>query len=138
MWDTGAYAEKGPIVCIQATAGAAGPYKIPHAHMTGYCMYTNKVIAGAYRGYGVPQFAWAYESQMDEIAKRLGIDPVELRLKNVLHEGDVNPVGIPVHSVGVEECVRQAAKGIGWEQRNLGPTADRRRDATAASASPAP
>ncbi len=121
IWDTGAYAEKGPIVCIQATGGAAGPYVIPNARMVGYCMYTNKVIAGAYRGYGVPQLVWAYESQMDEIAKKLGIDPVELRLKNVLHEGDVNPMGMPVHSVGVEECVRQAAKGIGWDQRNLGP-----------------
>ena len=121
IWDTGAYAEKGPIVCIQATAGSAGPYKIPHAHMTGYSVYTNRVMAGAYRGYGVPQLVWAYESQMDEIAKRLGIDPVELRLKNVLQEGDVNPVGIMAHSVGVHECVQQAAKGIGWEQRHLAP-----------------
>ncbi len=126
VWDTGAYAEKGPIVCIQATAAAAGPYKISHVHLTGYCMYTNKVIAGAYRGYGTPQITWAYESQMDTIAKKLGLDPLEFRLKNVLHEGDLNPANNPVHSVGVEQCLRECAKAIGWEERKLSPkvTAD--------------
>src|SRR3990170_1466523 len=93
VWDTGAYAEKGPTVCSQATAAAAGPYRVPHVHLIGQCVYTNKAVAGAYRGYGTPQLAWAYESQMDIIAKKLGIDPLELRLRNILREGDVNPVG---------------------------------------------
>ena len=117
LWDTGAYAEKGPVVCMQATAAAAGPYRVPHAHMIGYCVYTNRMIAGAYRGYGTPQLTWAYESQMDMIAQKLGLDPLEFRLKNVLKEGDINPVGNVVHSVGVEACLKQAAQAIGWEER---------------------
>ena len=117
LWDTGAYAEKGPVVCMQATAAAAGPYRVPHAHMIGYCVYTNRMIAGAYRGYGTPQLTWAYESQMDMIAQKLGLDPLEFRLKNVLKEGDINPVGNVMHSVGVEACLKQAAQAIGWEER---------------------
>ena len=117
MWDTGAYAEKGPVVCLQATAAAAGPYRIPHVHMIGTCVYTNRMIAGAYRGYGTPQLTWAYESQMDIIARKLGLDPLEIRLKNVLREGDINPVGNAVNSVGVEECLKKVARAIGWEER---------------------
>ena len=122
IWDTGAYAEKGPTVVIQATAAAAGPYKIPHVRLKGYCVYTNKVIAGAYRGYGTNQVTWAYESQMDMIAERLDLDPLEFRLKNVLREGDSLPTGGPATSVGVAECLEKVAKEIGWERRNqLGP-----------------
>jgi carbon-monoxide dehydrogenase large subunit len=117
VWNTGAYAEKGPVVCIQATAAAAGPYCVPHAHMIGHCVYTNRMIAGAYRGYGTPQLTWAYESQMDMIAQKIGLDPLEFRLKNVLREGDVNPVGNVAHSVGVEGCLKQVAQAIGWEER---------------------
>ena len=121
VWDTGAYAEKGPTVCSQATAAAAGPYRVPHVHLIGQCVYTNKAVAGAYRGYGTPQLAWAYESQMDIIAKKLGIDPLDLRLRNILREGDVNPVGHPVHSVGVEDCLKQVAQAIGWQERQHHP-----------------
>lgn len=113
-WDTGAYAEKGPTVAMLATATAAGPYRIPNIHLVGYCVYTNKMISGAYRGYGTPQVTWAYESQMDMIAKRLGFDAVELRLKNILHEGDKLPTGQPAHSVGIEECLRKVAAELKW------------------------
>jgi carbon-monoxide dehydrogenase large subunit len=121
IWDTGAYAEKGPTVCSQATAAAAGPYRIPHVRLAGYCVYTNKVMAGAYRGYGTPQIAWAHESQMDIIAKKLEIDPLELRLRNVLREGDINPVGNVAHSVGLEACLKQVAESIGWVGRERHP-----------------
>ncbi|KKM09821.1 hypothetical protein SY88_16635 [Clostridiales bacterium PH28_bin88] len=121
VWDTGAYAEKGPTVCRQTTATAAGPYKIPHTRLIGYCVYTNKIVAGAYRGYGTPQVAWAYESQMDMIARKLGIDPLELRLKNIIRDGDINPFGQKMSSVGVEECLHQAADAIGWGTPNVNP-----------------
>ncbi|ATW27161.1 xanthine dehydrogenase family protein molybdopterin-binding subunit [Candidatus Formimonas warabiya] len=121
IWDAGAYAEKSPTVCMQATAASAGPYKIPHVKLKGYCVYTNKVIAGAYRGYGVPQVTWAYESAMDVIARKMGWDPLEFRLKNILREGDENPTGQPVHSIGVEECLKKAADVIGWEKRKNAP-----------------
>jgi carbon-monoxide dehydrogenase large subunit len=113
-WNTGAYAEKGPTVSLQGTIAAAGPYRIPNIHLVGYCVYTNMVPAGAYRGYGTPQVTWAYESQMDMIAERLKLDPLELRLKNVVHEGDTLPTGQPAHSVGVEECLRRVADELRW------------------------
>ncbi len=115
-WDTGAYAEKGPTVSMQATATAAGPYRIPNIHLVGYCVYTNKAIAGAYRGYGTPQVTWAYESQMDIIAKRLNLDPVEFRLKNIVHEGDALPTGQPGHSIGMEECLWRVAAELKWNE----------------------
>lgn len=117
VWDTGAYAEKGPTVTRQCTAVACGPYRIPHVKSTGYCVYTNKIISGAFRGYGTPQVNWAYESQMDIIARKMGIDPVEFRLKNALCDGDENPTGQVMTGVGVKECLRQAAAAAGLDRR---------------------
>lgn len=114
VYDTGAYAEKGPTVTLRGVLAGAGPYKIPHVKIEGYCVYTNHPVAGAFRGYGTPQPVWAYESQIDIIAKKLNLDPLELRLKNVLDEGDVNPIGQVVHGVGLKECLRKAAEGVQW------------------------
>jgi carbon-monoxide dehydrogenase large subunit len=117
-WDTGAYAEKGPTVVKQATAAATGPYRCPNIWLVGNCVYTNKVISGAWRGYGTAQVTWPSESQMDMIARRIGMDPVAFRMKNLLHEGDSIATGQPAHSVGVEECLRLVAKEIGWGERS--------------------
>ena len=115
IYDTGAYAEKGPTVCQQACVAAVGPYRIPNVRVEGYCVYTNKVISGAYRGYGIPQVAWAHESQMDMIAHKLGMDPVEIRLKNAVEEGDISPTGQQVlYAVGLKECIKKVAEGIDW------------------------
>ena len=117
IYDTGAYAEKGPTVCQQACVAAVGPYKIPNVKVDGYCVYTNKPIAGAYRGYGIPQVAWAHESQMDIIARQLGIDPVEIRLKNGVEEGDVSPTGQQkLNSVGLKECIKKVAESVDWSR----------------------
>jgi carbon-monoxide dehydrogenase large subunit len=116
-WDTGAYAEKGPTVVKQATCAAAGPYRIPHVRLVGYCVYTNKVTAGAYRGYGTPQVTWAYESQTDMIARRLGMDPLEFRLKNLLREGDRMATGQTVQAIGLEECLRRVAAELRWHEK---------------------
>jgi len=110
IYDTGAYSEKGPTVCQQGTVAATGPYKIPHVKVDGYCVYTNKIVAGAFRGYGHPQIAWPHESQMDMIAHELGLDPVKIRLMNAVEEGDVVPTGQQIlHSVGLKECIQEAA-----------------------------
>jgi carbon-monoxide dehydrogenase large subunit len=117
IYDTGAYAEKGPTVCQQACVAAVGPYKIPNVKVNGYCVYTNKPIAGAYRGYGIPQVAWAHESQMDIIARQLGIDPVEIRLKNGVEEGDISPTGQQkLHSVGLKECIKKVVESVDWNR----------------------
>jgi len=118
IYDTGAYSEKGPTVCQQASTAAAGPYNIPHVKVTGYCVYTNNPVAGAFRGYGHIQTAWAHESQMDIIAAELGISPVEIRLKNAVREGDISPTGQQIlNSVGLTECIQKAAAGVRWDER---------------------
>ncbi len=85
--DTGAYADAGPRVTQKAGYRALGPYRIPYAKVEAYGVYTNTVPAGAFRGFGALQVTWAYESQMDMIAERLGIDPLEFRIKNLTQEG---------------------------------------------------
>lgn len=112
--DTGAYAEIGPRVAKKSGYTAAGPYKIPNLKIDSYSVYTNKPPAGAFRGFGVSQSAWAVESQMDIIAAALKIDPVELRKRNGYDEGDKFVTEETLRAVGLKECVDQVAKSIGW------------------------
>ena len=116
-WGAGAYAEKSPTVCIRGSLPAPGPYRIPHVKVDGYAVYTNKPVAGSYRGYGIPQGAWAGEQQMDEIARRLGMDPVEIRMKNIFVEGDVSYWGEQLHAVGLKETLVKATDAIQWGKK---------------------
>ena len=116
-WGAGAYAEKSPTVCIRGSLPAPGPYRIPHVKVDGYAVYTNKPVAGSYRGYGIPQGAWAGEQQMDEIAKRLGMDPIELRMKNIFVEGDISYWGEQLHAVGLKETLIKATEAIEWGKK---------------------
>ncbi|MCZ6906459.1 MAG: xanthine dehydrogenase family protein molybdopterin-binding subunit [Deltaproteobacteria bacterium] len=119
--DTGAYADAGPRVTQKAGYRALGPYRIPHAKTDAYTVYTNTVPAGAFRGFGTLQVTWAYESQMDIIAEKLGIDALEFRLKNLLRKGeDYTPGDTPV-DCNLREGLLLAAKGIGWNRRGRGP-----------------
>lgn len=114
--DTGAYAEKGPTVTRFCGVSAAGPYKIPNVRVDGYCVYTNKVMSGAFRGYGGVQACWAYESQMDIIAHALGIDPLEMRLRQVYEEGDEHITGQRLNSHGLKECLQKTAAAMEWHK----------------------
>ena len=113
-YDMGAYALSGPANAKNACYIAAGPYNIPHRDLTSYAVYTNLPPAGPYRGVGASHVCWAYESQMDDIARRLDMDPVELRLKNLIKEGDTFITGEPMISVGISDCVKQVAEALGW------------------------
>ncbi|HEY7560482.1 MAG TPA: molybdopterin cofactor-binding domain-containing protein, partial [Candidatus Binatia bacterium] len=113
--DTGAYAEIGPRVAKKSGYTAAGPYKIPNLKIDSYSIYTNKPPAGAFRGFGVSQSAWAVESQMDIIAAALKIDPLELRKKNGYDEGDKFVTEETLRAVGLKECLDEVAKSIGWD-----------------------
>ena len=113
-WDTGAYSDVSPRVVKNAGYVSGGPYVIPHVHVDSYCVYTNKPPGGAYRGYGVPKVALAYDCQMDEIAEALGLDPLEIRLKNAVEEGSMYHTGSRLHSVGLRECLKKAAEAIRW------------------------
>jgi CO/xanthine dehydrogenase Mo-binding subunit len=121
IWfDTGAFAGSGPGVASVATLVLAGPYKIPNLHLEGFAVYTNKTNCGSFRAPSGPQSNFAVESQMDIIADALGLDPLELRLKNIVHEGDEGPTGQILEAVGLEECLRKAAAAIGWDDRRPG------------------
>lgn len=107
--DTGAYASFGPAVLTRAAVHAAGPYNIPNVKINAYAVYTNNPICGAMRGFGVMQVAIAHESQMDILAEQLGMDPIELRLKNSFKLGSRTPTGqLLEYSVGIKETLHQA------------------------------
>jgi CO/xanthine dehydrogenase Mo-binding subunit len=116
FWDTGAYAEIGPRVVHKSGYTSAGPYRIPNVWIDSYCVYTNHVPAGAFRGFGVPQVIWAYDSQMDIIARAIGADPVEFRLCHALDEGETFATGTPVRSFGIKEAIRRASEAVEWSK----------------------
>ena len=104
--DTGAYASLGEKVMTRATTHSAGPYEVPHVRADCYAMYTNNPPAGAFRGFGVTQSAFAVESMMDMLAEKLNMDRVELRRMNALHVGSVTNTGQVLRdSVGLTECI---------------------------------
>jgi CO/xanthine dehydrogenase Mo-binding subunit len=112
--ETGAYADAGPRVTQKAGYRCFGPYRIPHTKADAYTVYTNTVPAGAYRGFGTLQVTWAYESQMDIIAAKLSLDPLEFRLKNLLKKGDLYTPGDTPVDCDLAEGLLRAAKEIGW------------------------
>src|SRR5829696_6971682 len=104
--DTGAYASLGEKVMTRATTHSAGPYDIPNVRADCYAMYTNNPPAGAFRGFGVTQSAFAVESMMDMLAETLNIEPVELRRINALQVGNLTNTGQELReSVGLMECI---------------------------------
>ncbi len=115
--DTGAYADAGPRVTQKAGYRALGPYKIPHAKVEAHGVYTNTVPAGAFRGFGALQVTWAYESQMDMIAERLGLDPLEFRVQNLLKKGDLYTAGDTPVDCDLKEGLLKVADAIKWKQK---------------------
>jgi selenium-dependent xanthine dehydrogenase len=104
--DSGAYASLGEKVMTRATTHSSGPYEVPHVKADCYAMYTNNPPAGAFRGFGVMQSAFAVETVMDMLAETLQIDRVDLRRKNALRVGSITNTGQTLtHSVGLLECV---------------------------------
>jgi CO/xanthine dehydrogenase Mo-binding subunit len=126
MADTGAYASLGPLVIMRACFHATGPYVIPHVKTDVYCVYTNNTMAGSFRGFGGPQAHFAAESHMDVIARKIGIDPLDFRLLNILRPGTLTATSQVVdEACGLEECVRKAAEESDWyRKRAKFPTMD--------------
>jgi CO/xanthine dehydrogenase Mo-binding subunit/aerobic-type carbon monoxide dehydrogenase small subunit (CoxS/CutS family) len=107
--DTGAYASLGEKVMTRATTHSSGPYEVPHVRADCYAMYTNNPPAGAFRGFGVTQAAFAVESMLDMLACDLGIDRVALRRMNALRVGSITNTGQELReSVGLLECIDKA------------------------------
>ncbi|MEW6673951.1 MAG: xanthine dehydrogenase family protein molybdopterin-binding subunit [Thermodesulfobacteriota bacterium] len=113
IYENGAYCDRGATVLGKGRYAVIGPYKIPHVRVDGQLIYTNKPPGGAYRGYGIPQVCWAHDSQMDIIARKLGMDPFEIRLKNIVDEGYVSGTEKTAHhAVGLGECLRQVRRNM--------------------------
>jgi carbon-monoxide dehydrogenase large subunit len=117
IWDTGAYSDIGPVICRNAGYPAAGPYQISHVKIDSYCVYTNNPVTGPFRGFGVPQTTWALESHTDILAEKLGMDPLEFRLKNSVEEGSISATGQRLYNVKLKESLQEVAQDIGWGKR---------------------
>jgi CO/xanthine dehydrogenase Mo-binding subunit len=112
--DGGAYCSWSETTLGKACILSPGPYNIDNVVAEAFVVYTNKTMTGAMRGFGAPQVCFAYESQMDDIARALNIDPLEIRLRNAFHEGSISPTGQMLHSVVVKESLEMAADRFGW------------------------
>lgn len=111
LLDGGAYASSSEFVVSNAARFACGPYRVPNASIEATVVRTNNHPNGAMRGFGAVQACYAHESQMDKLAQALNMDPVELRLKNVLQTGDTLPTGQVLHvPAPVRECLEAAAE----------------------------
>lgn len=114
--DGGAYMYTSNKVLGNSAVTSTGPYSIPNVKTDIYGVYTNNVPGAAYRGFGAPQALFMAEMQMDKLAEKLGMDPVEIRLKNALRDGDTMGVGTPSPSpVSVVKCIEAARDQFGWK-----------------------
>ena len=109
---TGFSAGSGVMISQGAAVRAPGPYRVPNLKIDSYCVYTNTSTCGAYRGPAGPQLAFASESQIDIIARELDIDPVEMRLRNAMEDGDETPAGARLEDVHAKETLLKAAEAM--------------------------
>ena len=117
--DGGAYQGKSSKVMGNATLLSTGPYEIPNVSVDSYAIFTNNVPNGAFRGFGGPQAAFEAESQMNKLAEALGMDPVEIRNRNLFREGSMMSVDTPINSgVSIEKVVEETALASGWKFDN--------------------
>jgi len=111
--DGGSYTYLTPWVQMYSTYAAAGPYKIPNVKIESVSAFTNNTLSSANRGFGSPQVNFAYERQMDQLADKLGISRVEIRRRNIMHNGDAMPTGfIPQGHIALEELIDKVDKSL--------------------------
>ena len=123
--DAGAYMYTTNKVLGNCTITATGPYFIPNVKEDVYGVYTNNIPTAAFRGFGAPQALWMAELQMDKLAEKLNLDPVEFRYRNALREGDTLNVGTPAPGrVSIVQCIEAARDRFGWSEKQPS-TADR-------------
>jgi len=114
----GGYRGSGVVVIFLSWGFTMVPYRLPNLTYEGYAVYTNNPVRAPQRGHGAPQLRFAVESQMDMIAEELGIDPVEIRLKNARESGEQLPNGDNVHNCGLIECIQKAAEHTQFKQKH--------------------
>ena len=117
VMDCGAYADDSPGVIGIAALFCRGPYTIENVSIEARPVYTNKLRAGAFRGFGGPQVAIAGETQIDEIADKLGLDPIDVRLKNAVRPGQEWMIGVALNKAGLGECLERVRAASDWDNR---------------------
>jgi CO/xanthine dehydrogenase Mo-binding subunit len=123
IFDSGAYGAFKPNAFLNGPHLSAGPYNIPHVLIEEHMVYTNKIPCGHMRSPGDPQGFFANESQLDLVAKKLGMDPIEFRKKNLMHDGDQDPTGETVDYIKTEETLQRALEEAGYykpKPKNVG------------------
>ncbi|MCL4561154.1 MAG: xanthine dehydrogenase family protein molybdopterin-binding subunit [Chloroflexi bacterium] len=119
--DGGAYAYTSTKVLGNATLMCTGPYEIPNVSVGSSVVYTNNIPTGAFRGFGGPQGLFAAESQMNKLAEALSMDPIELRMRNILRDGSLLSVGTPLPGkVTLDQVTEQCAQAGGWKKTDKG------------------
>lgn len=119
--DGGAYMYTSNKVLGNATLMVSGPYFVPNVHVDSRAVCTNNVPGGAFRGFGAPQACFAAEMQMNKFAEVLGIDPVEIRMRNILREGQNTSTGVPLpKGISIEQVIAEAAASAGWKRSQDG------------------
>jgi CO/xanthine dehydrogenase Mo-binding subunit len=118
-YDTGPYDHLGGAIMALGLEHAGGPYRIPNASLKAWSVYTNNPVGGAFRGFGVPQVTAAMEQVVDMLAERLGLSPLEIRLRNAVRRGDKNAVGVTLTgSTGILECLETLKDHPLWQGRS--------------------
>ncbi|MBI2348905.1 MAG: molybdopterin-dependent oxidoreductase, partial [Deltaproteobacteria bacterium] len=123
IFDSGAYGAFKPNGFLNGPHACAGPYRIPHAFIEEHMVYTNKIPCGHMRSPGDPQGFFANESQMDLVARRLGMEPAAFRKKNLMRDGDIDPIGEEVGHIKAEETLQRALQEAGYHRpkpKNVG------------------
>ena len=117
-YDTGPYDHLGVAVMTLGLEHSGGPYRIENTQLEAWAVYTNNPVGGPFRGFGVPQVAASMEQTVDLLAEKLAICPLELRLKNVLKRGDINPVGLKLEtSTAIGDCLEKVRQHPYWKER---------------------
>jgi CO/xanthine dehydrogenase Mo-binding subunit len=117
--DTGPYENAGRYIMGFGASVSTGPYYVPNARIESFCVRTNNPIGGAMRGFGGPQVALAYEGQMDALAKELGLDPLEIRMRNAIELDQPTPMGATIREVAaIKVSMEEATKITDWQGRD--------------------
>jgi len=119
--DNGAFSHMGPAYVSAVRQRTANLYQVGAVEFDGKLVYTNKVSGGSYRGMGAPQIIWALETQIDELAQLLGKDPIAYRIEIANQPGDVTPQGFEISTCGLADCLREAGRRIGWQDKRSHP-----------------
>ena len=113
----GAYRGSGVVFIFLSWGFLVLPYRVPAVDYAGYAVYTNNPVRAPQRGHGAPKVRFAVESQIDMIAEELGIDPIELRLRNARRKGEVLPNGDSIRNAGLVECIEEAARVSDFQRK---------------------